>query len=213
MGMTYQSLSTQISAWLDNTSDSFVAQIPNFISNAQARICRDCPLVGFEQYSVATMIAGNNIIPKPARWRYTTHFDIREAGIAPPSFNQKLLYERPLEYCMLYSPDPTVTAQPQFYADEGFYNWFLAPTPDLAYPFRVGYIELVEPITLLIQTNWLTDYIPDILLYACLLETATFLRTDERIPVWTSEYKTRTAALNAQNEARYQDRSSKRNVS
>jgi hypothetical protein len=58
------------------------------------------------------------------------------------------------------------------------------------------------------QTNWLTDYAPDVLLYAILLEAVPFLKNDERIPVWESAYARGLASLNQQDDARQNDRAS-----
>lgn len=58
------------------------------------------------------------------------------------------------------------------------------------------------------QTNWLTDYAPDVLLYAILLEAVPFLKNDERIPVWESAYAWGLASFNQQDDARHVDRAS-----
>jgi hypothetical protein len=60
------------------------------------------------------------------------------------------------------------------------------------------------------QTNWLTDYAPQVLLYASLLEATPFLKNDDRIPVWQQMYDRSAAMLNGEDLAKILDRSAVR---
>lgn len=208
MAMTYNSLVLQIQAELDRTDADFVAQIPNFILNAHQRICRDSKNIGFEQYVTGNFVIGVPVIAKPGRWRRNITFNYGTGTVEAPIVNPIVL--RSYEYVRSYWPNPVSTAAPLYYADYGYFNFLVAPTPDQTYPFELGYLELPEPLSALTQTNWLTNYAPDLLLYACLLEGVIYLKVDERIQVFTTEYQTRIAALNAQDDARVVDRSSDR---
>jgi hypothetical protein len=61
------------------------------------------------------------------------------------------------------------------------------------------------------QTNWLTEYAPNLLLYATLLEATPFLKNDERIPVWTNMYAMAAQALNGEDLKKILDRGAVRN--
>jgi hypothetical protein len=60
------------------------------------------------------------------------------------------------------------------------------------------------------QTNWLTEYAPDVLLYAALLEASPFLKKDERIQTWQAMYDRAAQALSGEDLKRIMDRAASR---
>ena len=60
------------------------------------------------------------------------------------------------------------------------------------------------------QTNWLTDYAPNALLYRCLLEAAPFLKNDERIQTWQNLYAAELGALDTEDLQNIANRASVR---
>lgn len=207
MSMTYNSLVSQVEAYLDRTDASTIAQIPGFILNAEQRIARESKNIGLEQYISGNFIVGLSVMPKPARWRRTLSLNFGN-GAGNNVHNQ--LFLRSYEFLRNYWPNPTLTDAPKFYSDYGYNNILIAPTPDVAYPFEWSYLELPAALTLTNQTNWLTNYAPDVLLYATLLEAIPYLKDDERIPVWTGMYERGLKSLNDQDDQRILDRASNR---
>ena len=63
------------------------------------------------------------------------------------------------------------------------------------------------------QSNWLTEYAPEVLLYASLLEATPFLKNDERVQMWQALYDRSAQALNGQDLGRILDRSAQRSES
>lgn len=117
---------------------------------------------------------------------------------------------RSYEYIRSYWPDQTQTAMPVYYADYNYQNFIVAPTPDRAMPFEMLYWELPALLDDVTQTNWLTQYAPNLLLYACLLETAPFLKNDERIPTWQQFYDRAAQAISGEDLRKILDRAQKR---
>ena len=113
---------------------------------------------------------------------------------------------RSFEYTRSFWPNQFLTAPPMFYADYGYYNWLISPTPDQNYPFTLGYLETPQVIDITYQTNYLTEFMPEVLLKAVLLEAMLDLKNDERIPVLESEYVKVLASWNAKDELRKVDR-------
>jgi hypothetical protein len=106
-----------------------------------------------------------------------------------------------------YWPDATQEETPEFYADYNYSNWVFAPTPDAAYPMEVLYYELPPLLDEDTQTNWLTEYAPNLLLYGCLLEATPFVKDDQRVQLWQAYYDRALSALNGEDLQKIVDRS------
>lgn len=115
---------------------------------------------------------------------------------------------KPLSYEALrrYWPNDTLTGMPVYYADYDYQHWLFAPTPDEARPFEVLYWQLPPLLDNTNQTNWLTEYAPNLLLYATLLESAPFLKNDERVQVWQGFYDRALQGLNGEEIRKIVDR-------
>jgi hypothetical protein len=81
-----------------------------------------------------------------------------------------------------------MTGVPRYFADYDYEHFFIAPTPDIAYPFELSYYERPTPLSPSMQTNWTTQYAPQLLLYASLLEAMPFLKTGERMAEFQALY-------------------------
>ncbi len=205
--LTYTNLVTAVENYLERLDVPFVAEIPLFIMLGERRVARDLKILGLKVFITANLLVGQEVLQKPNRWLNSSTFNIgTETG-----FNTRVqVLQRSYEYCRLYWPDPTQTDQPKYYADYDFNHWLITPTPDLAYPYEIAYYEVPQLIDQNVSTNWLTENAPDILLYATLLETASYLKDDDRVPVWTQYYNVAKAALSEEDMRRVYDGFSKR---
>jgi hypothetical protein len=210
--MTFTTLQQDVRRYLERgttyASDPVVfEQIPRLINLAERRIARELKIEGFINVVSGTLQAGVAVYDKPDRWRDTVSINI---GTGANNNTRKVLFTRVYEYLLSYWPDRTATAQPLFYSDYDYSHWLIAPTPDAAYPFEVLYYELPPLLDEAVQTNWLTEYAPQLLLYAALLEATPFLKNDERIPVWQNMYDRAASMLNGEDLAKILDRSAVR---
>lgn len=183
--LTYSSLVTAIEDYLDRDNTELVARIPTFIQLAEVRVARELRILAFTRAVTDTLVAGTAIVAKPSDWRETISINL---GTGTGNNTRNIVLPRSYEYLRTYAPDPTVTGTPKYYADYDRQHWLFAPTPAANSPIEVVYTALVEPLDDNNQTNVLTDYAPDMLLYACLLETAPYLKNDERIQTWQARY-------------------------
>ncbi len=71
----------------------------------------------------------------------------------------------------------------------------LSPVPDQAYVAKVYYVGSLVALSDTATTNWLLASHPDIYLYASLVESAPYLKDDERIALWKTERGERIAEL------------------
>lgn len=210
--MTFTTLQEDVRRYLERgstfASDPIVhEQIPRLINLAERRIARELKIQGFINVVTGTLQTGVSVYAKPDRWRDTVSINI---GTGVQNNTRKMLFTRAYEYLLRYWPDRTATSQPLFYADYDYTHWLYAPTPDADYPFEILYYELPPLLDNAVQTNWLTEYAPQLLLYGTLLEATPFLKNDERIPVWQSMYDRSAAMLNGEDLAKILDRSSVR---
>jgi len=206
---TFTTLQQDIRRYLERgftlASDAIVyEQIPRLINLAERRIARELKVEGLINVVTSTMQVGLAVYPKPDRWRTTVSFNY---GI-DNQYTQ--LFPRSYEYVRSYWPNRNETSAPLFYADYDYNNWIVSPTPDQAYPFEVLVYQLLPLLDDSNQTNWLTEYAPQVLLYASLLEATPFLKNDERIAVWQSMYDRSAQALNGEDLSKILDRSARR---
>lgn len=173
--LTYDSLLSDVQIYCERDDAPFVNQIPRFIALAENRIASSLRGLGMLKFVTGTLIAGQNTIVKPTRWRETNSFSIMVNG------ERKYLFERGYQYCRTYAPDATVLGVPEYYANYDFEHLIITKTPDLDYAFEMAYYERPQPLDAVTQTNFLTQYYPQLLLYGVLLECQPFLKLPERI--------------------------------
>lgn len=203
--MTYSSLLEDVRRYLERgftaESDQIVyEQLPRLITLGERRISRELKIQGFIRAVTTPLQAGVATYRKPDRWRDTVSMTLNGAPI----------FARSYEYCRNYWPDEAQTATPQFYADYDYNHWLITPTPNADSTLEVMYYEQPRFLGEDFQTNWLTEYAPDLLLYATLLEATPFLKKDERIGTWQQMYDRAAQALNGEDLKKIMDRSAQR---
>ena len=200
--MTYDSLVQDIQTYCERTDSPFIDQIPRFIAMAENRICSESKPFG-NLRTVTGTLSGMQLV-KPVRWRKTKSFSILNGA------TRTYLQAREYEYCRTYWPDSTLTGVPKFYADYSYESFLVVPTPVSQYQFELQYYERPEPLDATTQVSWMTQYAPQVLLYACLLEAMPFLKTSERIPEFQGLYDRAIQAISKEDVERTLDNSSVR---
>lgn len=207
--MTYSSLLVDLRRYLERgftlADDPYVyEQLPRLINMAERRIARDLKVQGFIVAVTTNFTNGVSTYQKPDRWRDTVSITVKANNTMSPVF------ARSYEYCRNYWPDDTQTGKPEFYADYDYTHWLIVPTPNATYQAEILYYQLPELLDDTHQTNWLTDYAPNLLLYGALLEATPFLKNDERIQTWQSFYQQAANALNTEDLQKIIDRTATR---
>lgn len=198
--MTYDSLTENIQSYLERTDTATLDKIPLFIMLAEQIIASEIKFLGNLTVNSSAMVAGQPIIDKPARWHKTVSMNVTVDGVKEPVLLRKY------EYLREYWPDATQQSLPKFYADYDYTHWLVAPTPDLPYTFEVLYYERIQPLDSANQTNWFTVYAPQALLYGSLLQAMPFLKNDDRIPMWQTQYSAIMQTLKSEDQQRLADR-------
>lgn len=203
--MTYDSLLDDVRRYLERgftaESDQIVyEQLPRLVTLGERRIARELKVQGFIRAVQTPLQIGLPVYLKPDRWRDTVSITV----------NGRPVLARSYEFCRNYWPDEASLGQPEYYADYDYQHWLLVPTPIAASTMEVLYYEQPRFLGSDFQTNWLTEYAPDLLLYATLLEAAPFLKKDERIQTWQTMYDRAAQALSGEDLKRILDRAASR---
>jgi len=203
--MTYDSLLVDLRRYLERgftvESDAIVyEQLPRLVTLAERRIARELKIEGFIQPVTTILQPGVAVYMKPDRWRDTISMTADNVAI----------FARSYEYVRSYWPDESQTSTPLYYADYDYQHWILAPTPAAAQTLEILYYQQPPLLGDDLQTNWLTQYAPDLLLYAALLEATPFLKNDERIQTWQGMYDRAASAINNEDLKRIVDRAANR---
>ena len=203
--MTYTSLLEDVRRYLErgfseDTDPLVYEQLPHLVTLAERRISRELKVEGFIRAVETPLVAGVSVYEKPDRWRTTVSMTVDGTPI----------YARAYEFCRAYWPDDTETASPEYYAEYDYRHWLITPTPDNDKTLEVLYYEQPRFLGDDVQTNFLTEYAPDLLLYATLLEAAPFLKSDERIQTWQAMYDRAAQAFDGEDLKRILDRTANR---
>jgi hypothetical protein len=186
---TYADLKTSVANYLARTD--LTDQIPDFISLAERRILRE---VRIRQMLVSLDLAataGNNKIALPADFLEARDLVV----VGNPTKPMNYLSPSALSRNSLSS----VSGQPANYtilAEE----FQLAPSPDFAYTLSLLYFAKPASLSDDNQSNILLVNLPDMLLYAALLEAEPYLMNDARLATWVSMYERASVSVEKSNE-------------
>lgn len=191
--MTYDSLVNDIITYAERDDTPFVDQVPRFIMMCENRLASEIHGLGFLRAASTTLTGA--ILAKPARWRETESVSITASG------SITYLQQREYQYCRAFNANSS-SGVPRYYADYDYEHFFFAPAPDSNYTAEIMYYERPEPLSATNQTNWTTQYAPQLLLYGALLEAMPFLKTSERIPEFQQFYDRAAMAIAKEDEKR-----------
>lgn len=194
--MTYNSLVNDIQTYAERSDSPFVAQIPRFIMMAENRIASEVHGLGFLKFADFTLLADNPILDKPARWRETASLFIKVDD------EVVFLKQRGYTFCRSYWPNLALTAQPIYCCDYDYEHLLIVPTPIENYDAEIAYHERPLPLDNTNQSNWTTQYAPQLLLYASLLEAQPFLKLTERVTEFQTLYDRAAGAVQQEADRR-----------
>lgn len=203
--MVYDSLVTDIIAYAEREDDTaFALQVPRFIMLAENRLIFDNSIKGIGTLRAVTLTVNSSIVEKPARWRANASWTITVSS------EKKHLKPRGYAYCREYWPNASSTDEPLFYSDYDIDHWLVVPTPGSSYSSELMYYERPEPLDSTNQSNWFTQYAPNLILYASLLEAQPFLKNSNRIQEFQMMYQMAVDALAGESKMRVTDNSTTR---
>jgi hypothetical protein len=210
--MTYDSLKQSIINYTEvgSTNTTFTDELPRIINRAERSICDKLKIQGYRDVVTSKMTAQQPVIAKPQGWRATVSINF---GISNSGNVRQTLRNRAYEYLRRIYPNDSQYDAPVLYADYNEENWIVAPTPDQAYPFEAIIYRLPGLLSESNQSNFLTDLIPNYLLYKCLVATEPFLKNDSRLPTWQQLLADEEGSVTQQDIMKMMDRALRRTTS
>ena len=194
-GISYNTLVTQIRNYTEVDANVFTTDVlESFILNAQQRIMMDLPMDSDRFVEQGTMATDVNNIRVPAGTLFVRGVEVFNAT---NSTEQGTWLERRDQTFLtefvgrLTGPEGSttsgadVTGKPKYYSmfggatglsDTTSGSIYLAPTPDANYIFRIYYNKMPATLESGNQTNYISLYFPQGLLYACLVEAYGYLK-------------------------------------
>ena len=204
MSFTLSTLRSSIRDYteVDDTvlSDSILERI---ILNAESRIFRTVDSDDTKFYATSETTIGNRYITVPTGTRIIRYIQITNSTTS----DQEFLKQVDSSFLATYAPDPDNSSdrgRPKYFAHWDNDNWVVAPTPDAAYVLTMAYIKQPTTITTSNSTSTeLSTKQPDLLLYACLVETFKFLKgPDNMIQLYEASYQEAIQTFAAEQQGR-----------
>ena len=188
--MNYTELRQNIIDYTENDATEFTDKIDTIIKLAEKRISLESNLLIFRQKITTAIVSGQAYITVPTglvetRW-------IRVVGGKP--LRQK-------DEAFIYEFSATA-ATPRFYSwgSSNRTRFLLAPTPNSSGTLEIGYTYVPETIVTATNT-WLGDNEESVLLFACLVESVMFMKSEpEEKTAWVEMYQRALSALTNQDE-------------
>ena len=173
----YTDFAASVVSWLNREGmSSLVDQVEDLTAMGQRRIHRLCNLRAMEAAD--------------------SEFDVNAQSVALPAnfLRMKALYivQGNRHHPVLGRPLQTVlkkgqNSRPVYYSTVGESVYF-GPTPDQAYTALMVYYAPLDIVSTTTTSNWILLNIPELLLFATMVEASLFLKDDQRAQVWDGRF-------------------------
>lgn len=198
MAFTYAQLRDAINVWV-NIPD-IEQTIPIFIRLAEERILKSVQLSLFQKNATTSLGANSQYLPVPSDFLAPMALSFRDG-----SGEKHFVDFKDLSFVQTYSPDPSVTGLPRYYAQFDNANFLLGPTPDVTYTAQLQYLYRPASLTSGAEdaTTWLSENAELAMLYGSLVESSTFLQGDQNLrQTYEMRFKEALAGLKMLGEAK-----------
>lgn len=179
---TNADLITAVTEYLARDNDTtLIARIPTFIQLAEAKFNRNLYVRQMEARSTATVDTSSTepeFISLPSDFQ-----SMRRIRLSSVTGKPQLTFKVGAALDEYRSGISNATGQPVYFSIMGT-EMELCPTPASAYTLEMVYRATIPPLATNTSGNWLLTLAPDVYLYGALLESAPYIKDDNRIQVW-----------------------------
>lgn len=186
---SYSELKSSLADWLNR--DDLTSVIPDFISLAEAQMERRLPTQKTVKRANATLDTPFSALP--------ADFLSAKSLILTSTSPVKQLVFLTEDELDAKKPVYNATGTPKYFALVG--NQIeVVPSPDTSYTAELTYVATLSKLSDSNTSNWILARHPDVYLYGALLQAAPYLRDDERVGLWSSQYQAAIEDMILQNE-------------
>jgi hypothetical protein len=183
--MNYAQLQSNIADFLNRTD--LTAVIPTFIGLAESQMERALRVRQMIERSTAEIDTQYSALPA----------DFLEAKTF------KITSSRPIQPVEFVTPEQMDNAEQLSAGANGIPKYFTVvgnqirvhPSPDATYDAELTYFSKLPKLSNSNTSNWLLMSSPDAYLYGSLMQSAPYLKDDERVAVWGTLYNTAIEAI------------------
>jgi hypothetical protein len=188
---TYIELQAAVSNWLGGRTD-LTSRIPEFITLCEAKLNRE---LFVRQMETRSTTACDTTDDEPEFISLPDDFQsMRRIRLSSVSGKPRLNFLTGTQADELRYGNSNTSGQPAYFTIMGS-EIELIPTPDDDYAVEMVYRKYI-PALASNSVNWLLTLAPDVYLYGTLLETAPYIKEDERIQVWALGFSTALDSIN-----------------
>ena len=182
--MNYTELVAAIKSYTENEETDFVAEIPNFVRQAEDRIQHMVQLPMFRKSQQGNLTAGNRFLATPDD--FISSFSM---AVVNSAGEVSYLLNKDVNFIREAFPKIATEAQPRFYALWDENTFCLGPTPATALQVDIHYYY--KPASIVTEaTTWLGDEAESARLYGCLLEAYTYMKGEpDLMTLYDTRYK------------------------
>ena len=167
--------------------------LERLIKNGEHTIFRAVDMDDERFYATSNCIVGNRYVSVPDNCRVIRYVQLLNDNVTPNV--QVFLEQRDVSFMTEYynTPSTASTSLPKYWANWNETCWVIAPTPDTAYEITMAFNK--EPVSLTDSTKsttgtYISNKYPDLLLYACLVNTYGYLKgPQDMLQYYKAAYK------------------------
>ena len=210
MGLTYVQLKQAIQDWTENDSTEFTtatgsgtAPIDVCIANAELRIMKELDLNAFRKTTTLASGTAATGVAMPEDLVVLRFLRIQ---------NGDMLYEKDETYIREFTKNTATTGTIQYYSyqrpgtkytsSNRYTNIIFAPTPGVDTTLEIGYTYRVAGLSSTTANTYLGDRCQETLLYACLIEAATFMKDPQQLTNYQQLYERSVQTLGVEEQVR-----------
>ena len=210
MGLTYVQLKQAIQDWTENDSTEFTtatgsgtAPIDVCIANAELRIMKELDLNAFRKTTTIASGTATTGVAMPEDLVVLRFLRIQ---------NGDMLYEKDETYIREFTKNTATTGTIQYYSyqrpgtkytsSNRYTNIIFAPTPGVDTTLEIGYTYRVAGLSSTTANTYLGDRCQETLLYACLIEAATFMKDPQQLTNYQQLYERSVQTLGVEEQVR-----------
>ena len=184
MAFTFTTLKSAIQDYTQNTETTFTNNLSRFIINAEERVLKEVELDDFRKNVTGSATQSSKFLTKPTD--FLAPFSL---SVVNSSANEFLLYKH-VTFVQDFTPNPSTTGTPKYYADWDETTFLMGPTPDANYTVELHYFYRPQSITASDDgTSWLGTNAELALMYASLVEAYTFMKGEpEFLQLYNQRY-------------------------